>query len=38
MLETIALCHTNEISIKPTHLTEDEWFAIDLHDPLMMVC
>jgi hypothetical protein len=23
---------------KPVHVSEEEWYAIDLNDPLMMVC
>lgn len=28
----------NNVPVKPTELTVEEWFAIDLNDPLMMVC
>jgi hypothetical protein len=24
--------------VKPDHISDEEWFAIDLSDPLMMVC
>lgn len=23
---------------KPDHISDEEWYAIDLNDPLMMVC
>lgn len=23
---------------KPEHMSDEEWYAIDLSDPLMMVC
>jgi hypothetical protein len=28
----------NEIYAKPENVSEEEWFAIDISDPLMMVC
>ena len=28
----------NENLAKPSNVSDDEWFAIDLNDPLMWVC
>lgn len=28
----------NDQYAKPEHLTDEEWYAIDINDPLMRVC
>jgi len=30
--------NTVEQFVKPAHVSNEEWYAIDLNDPLMMVC
>lgn len=31
-------CDSFNTNNKPAHVSDEEWFAIDLNDPLMMVC
>jgi len=30
--------NVNELCTKPADVSDEEWNAIDMHDPLMMVC